>query len=745
MRLRKAVCILIGLFVIASAAFAAWKIYFLVHKAEYNESFSSGVNKPVIMERDRSGNPMIRAAGIDDAWYALGYCHAFDRLPVMEYYRSLALGNSPRVLSGEDGVILSRLVAALGIVNDAESLFGKLDDAHRRMLESYTAGINTAKKRHGRSFLSGDRYDHAAWKPQDVLAVAAMDSWVHAFLSCKELQFAIPEKKIFAGIDDFIPRTSVFSYKDKYADQAAFVLSLRRLLDRHYGGRDDFLSVYLPEKEGEKELFAVASFKPLSVYPRLMNVSIDIGGVRYLCITKAGSPFPVSSVSDSLRYSAYPLDLDSVELYLLSVEKKDGVESYLAESEWRTFLRGSSGAAQRSTYFGPVISDASSSGDSSVCVATDRILFTEKTVYALLDAPFAANSEAALARASAYEGIPFLFFMTDGRRTISAPVGKLPRRTGGDDLFRERDAAPQMVNLSGYLKNSISAKMVGSSVPDSGDYAAAADYISGISSQQTDRIRSVLDGEWTKSRILAAAGSTVSERDTRIAKQYLKLLGGVPITSGKLCNLYLSGWDGSFSGDSKAPLIFNQMGASLASEILTDELGPDIRQVFDNPDLLSVSIEKILGKADSKACDNIATPETFETFDTVFSQSFIKAVRYLHRSYGPEMDRWSWSRVHKRLFPVPFVRSGLFVPHRETSSSPYAAQVLYSGTPGVFGVREIGQDVCIVSGGTFFQSNYPVSCNPWSEFSAPVKDSTRLDDMSSVNAVVSASVAPAAQ
>lgn len=749
MRLRKAVVVLFCLAAVFGLGFALWKVYLFSQRISYDEHFSGAVKDPVSIERDASGNPVIHAASVSDAWFAIGYCQALDRLPVLEFRRALALGNARQVLKGEDAVMMTRLAAVLGIVSDAETAVSRLDPPHRALLDSFAAGINKGKRRHGRSLITKDSLLRQEWTARDLVAVALMDSWVHSLLFCKEMQFAIPEKKMFPALDDFIPHDAVFTYKEKHDALASTVLSLRRLLVRAYGGREDYLSVFIPPSDGSKELFAFCTFKPQNVFPSAMNAVVEIGGVRYLCITRAGSPFIISSVSDSLRVSAFPMSIDSVDLYLLPVESRSGVDSYQAESEWKPFVvnASSDGGRLRRTDFGPVISDISVSSDSGFCVALRGIVFTEKTVSSLLDLPFARSVDEANLLVRGYEGEPFLVFFSDAKRSSVCPAGKIAARAPGGFFFRERSVAPFMTDLSSFRRDFGAGRAVCTSVPSAKEYPQLADAIPAHPDRRSQRVLSLLEGEWTRDSLFEAVGSPVSEFDEQTSKKFVKLLEGAPITSAKLCRMYLAGWDGAYSADAKAPLIFNQMAVSFLEETLSDELGDDIGQIFENQGLIADRLGPILDKGDSKAFDNVKTPDSFETFDTVFNQSFIRAMRYLHRWYGPEMDRWTWARVHTPGFDIPLVRTGFPYPTAQQypEKRRYAARVYSGSVAKDFLVRETAHDACIVSGGSFFLSSYPVSCSRWSAFSAYSESNNRTDDMSQVKAVSTAAVSPAAQ
>src|ERR1700761_7750851 len=59
-----------------------------------DELRAPGLIAPAIVIRDRWGIPHIRAESGDDAWFALGFVHAQDRLFQMDLNRFRALGRS---------------------------------------------------------------------------------------------------------------------------------------------------------------------------------------------------------------------------------------------------------------------------------------------------------------------------------------------------------------------------------------------------------------------------------------------------------------------------------------------------------------------------------------------------------------------------------------------------------------------------------------------------------------------------
>src|SRR3984885_12049706 len=100
-----------------------------------------GLAAPVKVYRDHWGIPHIRASGSDDAWFALGFVHAQDRLFQMDLNRFRALGRSAEWL-GEAAVDADILVRRLGMQAACQRDYAALGHDARVMLDRYAAGVN---------------------------------------------------------------------------------------------------------------------------------------------------------------------------------------------------------------------------------------------------------------------------------------------------------------------------------------------------------------------------------------------------------------------------------------------------------------------------------------------------------------------------------------------------------------------------------------------------------------------------
>ncbi|MBF0375770.1 MAG: penicillin acylase family protein, partial [Alphaproteobacteria bacterium] len=130
----------------------------------------AGLRAPVEVARDRHGIPRITAGGPHDAYFALGFVHAQDRLWQMEAQRRLGAGRLAELV-GEAAVPTDRFMRILGLYRLAEGSLAAMSPEARAVFEAYAAGVN-AFLAQGRTlppeFLVL-RHRPEAWAPADSL------------------------------------------------------------------------------------------------------------------------------------------------------------------------------------------------------------------------------------------------------------------------------------------------------------------------------------------------------------------------------------------------------------------------------------------------------------------------------------------------------------------------------------------------------------------------------------------------
>lgn len=129
-----------------------------------------GLAAPVEIALDGHGIPRIAARTEQDAWTALGWLHARDRLFQMEMMRRGASGRLAEV-TGASALRLDRYMRVLGLVGRAEADLATLPPDTRTALEAYARGVNAWIAARGR-FAAAEFVFLGApepWRPLDSL------------------------------------------------------------------------------------------------------------------------------------------------------------------------------------------------------------------------------------------------------------------------------------------------------------------------------------------------------------------------------------------------------------------------------------------------------------------------------------------------------------------------------------------------------------------------------------------------
>lgn len=128
--------------VVVAALWAWWSLHRAL-PAPGVTRITEGVRAPVEVRRDGQGVVHIRATNDRDAYFAVGYAHAQDRLWQLELQRRMVRGELSEVF-GKDSIDLDVWFRTLGLQASARSAWPALSEEAKASLTAYTAGINAA-------------------------------------------------------------------------------------------------------------------------------------------------------------------------------------------------------------------------------------------------------------------------------------------------------------------------------------------------------------------------------------------------------------------------------------------------------------------------------------------------------------------------------------------------------------------------------------------------------------------------
>ena len=173
----------------------------------------AGLSAPLDVVRDAEGIPHIYAASDDDAWFALGFVHAQDRLWQMEMNRRTAAGRLAEVL-GPGALDTDRFLRTLGVRRNAAAIVAHLDERTQRALARYAAGVNANLEQRRQSprvalppeFLLTDAPLPEPWTPADSAGWSTMMAWDLSTNWSSELtRMRLSQRLTKQQIDELLP------------------------------------------------------------------------------------------------------------------------------------------------------------------------------------------------------------------------------------------------------------------------------------------------------------------------------------------------------------------------------------------------------------------------------------------------------------------------------------------------------------------------------------------------------------
>ncbi len=648
-----------------------------------------GLSAPVEVLRDSDGVVTIKAQGTPDAYRALGYVHAQDRLLQMELMRRLGAGRLSEVM-GESTVEVDRMMRTLGFYRLAEMSQAHLNPETMASLDAYAAGVN--------AFLADPpgplpiefqvlRTEPEPWRPADslvwgrLMALQLSGNW-----SSEVLRLRLAERLTLEQIA-FLWRPYPANGPIAIGDLAGVPNAIGGLTAA-WGLQPILPGEVLPWRWAPKDAsnsWVVAGSHTANGSPILANdihLALSQPGEWYLArietpeltlagATAPGVPFLIAGHNGHIAWAFTTTHSDTQDLFRErspdgatdSYETPDGPERFHVREEV-IGVRGSDplAIAVRSTRHGPVISDlrtrrtAPLADDQALALAWPGLRADDRTADALFAMNRARNWEQFRAALRQFHSPQQNLLYADRAGTIGfiAPA-RVPLRAQGDGRFPALgwsgeqdwlgeipfDELPQSVDPGRGRIVAANNKIV----PDDYPYLITADWPSGHRAQ---RIEDLLEG--AEATTVAQHAAWQSDIVSLSAGQLLPLLTQAveserlsaplsPRAEGALA--LLAAWDFRMARDRPEPLIYHAWLKAANQALLADELGPEFRffQRAD-ADLLSAIL------TDGEAwCDDVKS-ETREGCAAQSAKALDTALADLAARFGNDMADWRWGDAH---------------------------------------------------------------------------------------------------
>lgn len=667
---------------------------------------TQGLSAPVSLVRDEHGVPHIRAASDSDAYFAIGYAHAQDRLWQLELQRRMARGRLSE-LFGRASIDDDVWFRTLGLYESARSAWPALSPEAQRALTAYAAGVNSwVAENHGLP----SEFRVIGIKPEPWTELDSL-AWIKMFALDLGGNFR-QEMRRFVARQSLNPQQLATFFPDYPADapttvaaadmaaqgeQLAAIATLQDKLQQvlRRGGRYVGSNAWVVAGRNTEDGSALLANDPhlgLQIPSLWYVLDVDSPQLRIAGMSLVGLPVVVFGRNDRIAWGGTNMMADTQDLYFEQIDPADATR-YQAGTRSLAFESRSESIAVRAdfpqdlrrkvepvtlqvrkTRNGPLISDHFGVFARPVALRWTALDAGDTSFEAFYRVGYAKDWDTFKAALAVHVAPAMNMLYADRDGNIGyLGAGRLPLRRKGegtepmpgwDDAYAWSGAVapaqwPQSYNPAvGYLV-SANNKVVGDAYP----YFISHDW---APPTRARRIEQLLRERLDAGHKLGAADMQRMQADTLdldAAALLPELLKTEPSTIYRERALeYLKPWDGNMRADSQAATIFMAWMRHLRHDLFGDQL----RGNWNNPaasTLLSrlgdqVELEvllQVLRDPDSPWCDDVGTPER-ETCRYIAGESLGRGLWEIYKLAGDDsMASWDLSKVQKTIYShIPF-------------------------------------------------------------------------------------------
>jgi penicillin amidase len=668
--LTSAIVILILIFV------AGWLYSKTLHPNYNGQIEIKNTTEDVIIHFDDIGVPHITAKNQKDAYVALGYVHAQDRLWQMELIRRIAAGRLSEIF-GEEFIKTDKLFSGLGIEEASAKTIQNLDKKapSYRMAIAYLDGINQYIE-NGKTPIEFTLVgvEKEIYTLKDMYNVFGYMAFSFAVAHKTDPMLTEVKEKLgplyfneLIGAEN--KNLTVIKNEKNPEITGAFSQAMNSLMDvlpiSPFIGSNSWVIGADKTKSG-KVIFAndphIGYSQPSVWYQaHIKTPNYEMYGFHLALI-----PFPLLGHNKDYAYGLTMFENDDIDFYVEENNPKNKnqykfkekyLEYDLIEKQLKIKDKKDSLYTIKTSKHGPLMNGIIEHLEADKPIAMQWIY--TKLENQILDVAYemshAENLTAFKKGASKLHAPGLNMMYGDAKNNIAwFASGKLYKyrdslysktflngASGDDEIveYLDFEENPQAINpVSNYVYSA-------NNQPDSIANMLYPGYY-----LFEDRARRIVDlvapkNDWTTSEVAKMLLDVTSPTAPRVAKNLIKYLDKNTFSPSEKTALYiLENWEGNFDKNEIAPVIYSRFIYEFQKNTFADEMGKGFQQFSNTP-----FIEKVLPvqakRVQSIWWDNVLTKDKIETKQEIINLSFKKAFSFLENQLGANVAAWKWERV----------------------------------------------------------------------------------------------------
>ncbi len=670
------------LMIIVAIAVVSLAIFASTLKPNYNgEQQLSGLNDSVEVYYDSYGIPHIYGKTNLDAFRALGYVHAQDRLWQMELLRRIGRGGLSEVF-GKDVLETDKFFLSLGIDEASNKTVESLDrnSASVQLSKAYLDGINQFIEEGPTPvefYLTG--IEKTPFTLVDIHNTLGYMSFSFAqahktdpFLSnlkqelgetyLKDLQIDVDTTSTL--IKNFSPSADSTSVNVTISSVTKTLESLRIPL---FEGSNSW--VIGPEKtKNGKVIFANdphIGFSQPSVWYEAHVVTPNYEKYGYHL---AGVPFPLLAHDRNLAYGMTMFENDDVDFYYEEEHPNDST-LYKTDKGWEPFEivektikvkdEPETKFIYKKTKRGPVLNGIANqiSGERPIAMWWLYTNHKNEVIESLYDMAHASTMQdvrRALPKIHA-PGLNIMYGDAKGNVAwwASAKLYEIPDSVHTKFIQSSTTAFPSEKNYIEFSKNPQAVNppwryvYSANNQPEPIDGKLYPGYY--LPENRAKRIVELLEpkNDWDLEAVQAMITDVTSAVDPSVLKNLAKSLDVTKLSEENIALLdRLNTWQGDHQLESVAPTIFHRWEYYVMRYTFEDELGFDRFEEFLTTHMSKRVMAPLVTNSNSIWWDDQKTKDVVESQEDIVLKAFEKTINSLQKDFGEDIDQWTWNKVH---------------------------------------------------------------------------------------------------